>query len=239
MAKAAAQFKFDPKADWPGAWKLLKPAYNAVLVNRAFLILFVGIFTAISLVDAIINKTAGFSVTGLMGGSTTNTGATTLLMFAQLVAYIVLLPASLFYQLQTARNISSDPQQTITRGLGKVLPLIVLLIISVAAVVGGLVLLIIPGVIIALRAIFAEYLIIDKNLGPWKSFVTSFKIAKGNVTKVLSYVVVGIGVSIVASLTSIIHPVVGTAITNVSSLVLGVIGAWLYLWVDAHATSED
>jgi uncharacterized membrane protein len=48
-------------------------------------------------------------------------------------------------------------------------------------VVGGLFLLIIPGIFFALRLQYANYLIIDKNLGPIEAIKASWKMTKGNV----------------------------------------------------------
>jgi uncharacterized membrane protein len=47
-------------------------------------------------------------------------------------------------------------------------------------IVGGLILLIIPGIFFALRLQFTCYLIVDKNLGPVEAVKTSWKITKGN-----------------------------------------------------------
>jgi len=44
----------------------------------------------------------------------------------------------------------------------------------------GLLLLIIPGIILAVRLQYATYLIIDKNLGPIEAIKTSWRITRGN-----------------------------------------------------------
>jgi uncharacterized membrane protein len=48
-------------------------------------------------------------------------------------------------------------------------------------VIGGLILLIIPGIYFAFRLKFAAYLVIDKNLGPVEAIKKSWKMTKGNV----------------------------------------------------------
>ena len=48
------------------------------------------------------------------------------------------------------------------------------------SVIGGFILLIIPGIFFALRLQFTCYLIVDKNLGPVEAVKTSWKITKGN-----------------------------------------------------------
>jgi uncharacterized membrane protein len=48
-------------------------------------------------------------------------------------------------------------------------------------VLGGFILLIIPGIFFALRLQYATYLVVDKNLGPMEAIKTSWRITKGNV----------------------------------------------------------
>jgi uncharacterized membrane protein len=47
-------------------------------------------------------------------------------------------------------------------------------------VVGGFILLIIPGIFFALRLQFTSYLVVDKKLGPVEAIKTSWKITGGN-----------------------------------------------------------
>ena len=44
----------------------------------------------------------------------------------------------------------------------------------------GFILLIIPGIILAVRLQYATYLIVDKNLGPIEALKTSWKLTRGN-----------------------------------------------------------
>jgi len=48
-------------------------------------------------------------------------------------------------------------------------------------VLGGLLLLIIPGIFFGIRLKYATYLVIDKNLGPLEAIKGSWKITRGNV----------------------------------------------------------
>ncbi|MDZ4221851.1 MAG: hypothetical protein U1C18_03155, partial [Patescibacteria group bacterium] len=48
------------------------------------------------------------------------------------------------------------------------------------AVMGGLILLIVPGIIVAVRAQFYQYLIIDKNMGPLEALQKSWHITRGS-----------------------------------------------------------
>ncbi len=48
-------------------------------------------------------------------------------------------------------------------------------------VIGGLILLIIPGIYLAIRLKYAVYLVVDKNLGPIEAIKAGWKITHGNV----------------------------------------------------------
>jgi uncharacterized membrane protein len=48
-------------------------------------------------------------------------------------------------------------------------------------VVGGLILLVIPGIFFAIRLQYTSYLIVDKNLGPIEAIKASWNITRGNV----------------------------------------------------------
>jgi uncharacterized membrane protein len=69
-------------------------------------------------------------------------------------------------------------------------------ILVTLAVVAGLILLIIPGIIVALALTFALYLVVDKELGPLESFKQSFVLTKGHRWSLLllSFAVVGINI---------------------------------------------
>ncbi|MGA2968043.1 MAG: hypothetical protein ABSD69_02645 [Candidatus Levyibacteriota bacterium] len=54
-------------------------------------------------------------------------------------------------------------------------------LLSGLIVLGGFILLIIPGIFFAFRLKFAAYLVIDKNLGPVEALKKSWKITRGNV----------------------------------------------------------
>ncbi len=99
------------------------------------------------------------------------------------------------------------------------LPYLAVKIITTVAVLVGLVLLIIPGIIVALTVIFATYLVIDKNMGPIESLKESARLTKGHKwglfmlmlaligINILGVLALGIGllISVPVSLLSIAH----------------------------------
>lgn len=68
------------------------------------------------------------------------------------------------------------------------------------AVLGGLVLLIVPGLIIWIRCQFFGYLIVDKNLGPIKALKKSFAMTRGNGWNLLIFGILLTGILIVGLL---------------------------------------
>ena len=55
------------------------------------------------------------------------------------------------------------------------IPLLIMFILMGVLIVGGLVLLILPGIYLAIAYSFAPYLIIEKGMGVWESLETSRK----------------------------------------------------------------
>lgn len=54
-------------------------------------------------------------------------------------------------------------------------------------IIGGLILLIIPGIIFAVRLKFAGYLVIDKKMNPFEAIKESWKITKGSAWNILLF----------------------------------------------------
>ncbi len=75
--------------------------------------------------------------------------------------------------------------------------------------IGGLILLIVPGIIWALKYIFWSYAIIDKNMGPIEAIKYSGKITQGAKWKLFCFFLVLVGVNLLGALALII----GLAVT--------------------------
>jgi len=72
------------------------------------------------------------------------------------------------------------------------------------AVIVGLILLIVPGIIIALTLLFTSYIIIDKHRGPIEAIKESIRITKGHRWELLLLVVTIIGLNILGLLALVV-----------------------------------
>lgn len=67
------------------------------------------------------------------------------------------------------------PVRTLWKPYTMAIPLLIMFILMGVLIVGGLVLLILPGIYLAIAYSFAPYLIIEKGMGVWESLETSRK----------------------------------------------------------------
>ncbi len=86
------------------------------------------------------------------------------------------------------------------------------------AVLAGLILLIVPGIIVGLALSFALYVVIDKDLGPVEAFKESMRLTKGNRLKLLYLALALCGLNILGALALL----VGLAVTIPVSMLASV-----------------
>lgn len=98
------------------------------------------------------------------------------------------------------------------------------------AVIVGLILLVVPGIIVALACMFSSYLIIDKGRGPIEALKESFAMTKGHKWQLLLLVLAIIGLNILG----LIALVVGLLVTIPVSM-LAVVHAYRTLSARAPA----
>lgn len=82
-------------------------------------------------------------------------------------------------------------------------------ILTCLAIVAGLICLIIPGIIIAIRLMFMKQVLVDQNLGPVESIVKSFAMTRGQ-TKNLFFFIIGL---LIFNLAGLLVFIVGLAVT--------------------------
>lgn len=90
-------------------------------------------------------------------------------------------------------------------------------ILSGLAVMGGFLLLIIPGIIIAIRLQFAQYLLVDKNTGVMESLKKSWEMTKGVTLKLFLFGLVGILINLAGFLCLIIGLLAAIPTTLIAS----------------------
>lgn len=156
-------------SSWPGAFGLYKHSKAVVAQNWVALLILI----ILSILPALIPTSDEF------------TAATALLSVAQLILGLILSVAMIRVYLAGARSQKMGVGEALNQSLrpGLLVKYFVLGLLVALAVVVGLILLIIPGLIVAARLILAEYYMIDKNMGITESFQASWVATKGHVLK--------------------------------------------------------
>jgi uncharacterized membrane protein len=91
-------------------------------------------------------------------------------------------------------------------------------ILYLLAVLAGLILLIIPGIIIGFRLSQYTYLIVDKGMAPFEALKESMRLTKGNVFNLLLFWFVLLGVLILGLLALIVGIIVALPLTIIASV---------------------
>ena len=96
---------------------------------------------------------------------------------AEAVIALLMMPLGVGLGLLGIRRASGGdtPLSTLWEPYTMAIPLLIMFILMGVMIVGGLVLLILPGIYLAIAYSFAPYLIIEKGLGVWESLETSRK----------------------------------------------------------------
>lgn len=158
--------------EWPGAFGVFKQSRELIRSNLKNILLLTVLTYAASMAASLV-------VEILFGKRFADT-------FGQLISYglsIYFMVALTYAYLATARHKKIDISAAF-----KVVPalywrMFFLNIVIVLAIIGGLVLLIVPGIIIALRSSLAHYYLVDKNLSVMEAYKASWYATKGNMGK--------------------------------------------------------
>ena len=159
--------------EWPGAFGIFKKSRELIRYNLKSILLLTLLTYAASIAASIV-------VEILFGKRFADT-------FGQLISYglsIYFVVALTYAYLATARGKKIDVSATF-----KVVPalywrMFFLNIVILLAVIGGLVLLVVPGIIIALRLSLAHYYLVDKDLGVMEAYKASWYATKGHMGKI-------------------------------------------------------
>jgi hypothetical protein len=106
-------------------------------------------------------------------------------------------------------------------------------LLTMLAVIGGLILLIVPGVIIALRLSLASYYLVDRNLGVMEAYKASWHATKGHLGKLWG--IIGVGLLMVLPVITI----VGAVATVYLLFMYSAVGALLYLHLTKKAAHKQ
>lgn len=121
--------------------------------------------------------------------------------------------------LRSSRSQETSLSDMFTRW-GRFLPYLGATILSGLIILGGFLLLIVPGIIWSIKYMFVPYLIIDKNIGVKESLAASEKMTEGIKWRLLSFgVVLGL-VNIAGLLALVVGLFVTVPLTTLASFVL-------------------
>lgn len=189
-----------------GIGETIKEAWRLTKGNKGVILLSVFILTFIYVVA---NK--ALAMLGVPDGSTEMSSGSFVLGYsmATMKGFLLLpLTAPLiagFYMLCIKRSVNIPKSlDELFAYFGKVLPLVILSLISSVLIYIGYLLLLLPGIYLAIAYIFATPLMIDKNLTPWQSLEASRKAVTHNWFKFL-----GLGILLYLILVLSIISVVG------------------------------
>ena len=99
------------------------------------------------------------------------------------------------------------------------------------AIVAGLVLLIIPGIIAAIAFGFFQYVVVDKGVGPIESLKQSRTITRGARMKILLFALTSFGVTVLGFLFFIVGLLVAIPVTTLA-------GAWVYRQLERQTNAQ-
>lgn len=143
------------------------------------------------------------------------------LMILGAILTILTLPGAVHMQLKAVRGGTPIPRESFKAGLRRMFPLIIAMILMEFAILGGLLLFIVPGLFLIRSYYLTQFYVIDQKLGPIKALKKARSDSKPNA----GYIWGTIGVLILFSLLSstlVWIPVIG----NVLSLIVGLLYAF-------------
>lgn len=200
-----------PISSWPGAFGVYAPSRDAVRRNLSTIVLLF-----------VLSLAAGILV-GIVFGR--------VWWLNQLVSAFVgavLSGAQVFALIGSVRGRTVELPDAVNEGLSVFFKLFVLQLLVLLSVIGGLILLIVPGLIIIPRLSLASYFLIDKKMGILEAYQASWDATKGHSGKVWGI----IGVLILMVLPSI--TIIGIVLTAYWVVLYSAATALLYQYLLDH-----
>jgi hypothetical protein len=199
-------------AEWPGAFGIYKTSRNAIRFNlRTILLLTLWLIAASIVLGMVLEMFFGKQFADTFG-QILSYGVSTYFTVALAYAYLA-----------SARHKKIDLQAAFAVVPPLFWKMLFLNLLVMAAVIAGLILLIVPGIIIALRLTLAPYYLVDQGLGIMESFKASWHATKGHMGKLWG--ILGVVILMVLPVVTII----GILATVYLLFMYGAVGALLYL----------
>jgi hypothetical protein len=202
----------EPLTNWPGAFGAFKPSRAAIRINLGTLILLALCAIAVSLI-------ASFATNRII-------------LVGSIVSGVVSACFSVAFTYALLESVKGHPVdvKTAISTIGPLWWKMFLLDILVGlTVLGGLILLIVPGLIFATRLILARYYLVDQHLGVIEAYKASWHATKGNGGKIWGV----FGVSLLFILPSI--TIIGILATIYLTVMYSAVFGLLYLYLNKRA----
>jgi hypothetical protein len=166
--------------EWPGAFAIYKLSRERVRQNLEPLIL-------LAVLPIGLNFVIGF-VLGMIMDTNTANGLSQCASFVISVYFTVVTTRA---YLLAARKKQVNFEQALKIPSSLFWRMLLLNLLVIVSVVGGMVLLIVPGIIIALRLSQATYYLVDQDLGVREAYKASWNATKGHLGKLWGLIGVG------------------------------------------------
>lgn len=163
--------------EWPGAFGAYKPSREAVLKNLSTLIW-------LAILDVVANLALSIVLKLVFG----NVGGGTLYDVGSLFISALFIVAQVYVFLSGVHGKRVELDQLYKAISPFWMRMVLLDLLIVVTVVGGLILLIIPGIYFGLRLSLAPYFLVDKNMDVMEAYKASWDATKGNVGKILAII---------------------------------------------------
>lgn len=178
-------------AEWPGAFGIYKTSRDAIRFNLGTVLLLTLLVSVASIALSILLEK-------FFGQRFADT-------FGQLISYalsIYFTVALTYAYLSSARHKKIDLKATFAVVPPLFWRMFLLNLLVMLAVIGGLILLIVPGIIIALRLSLSSYYLVDQNLSVMEAYKASWHATKGHLGKLWG--IIGVGVLMILPVFTII-----------------------------------
>lgn len=163
--------------EWPGAFGAFKPSREAVLKSLSTLIW-------LAVLDVVVNIALSIILKIVFG----NAGGGTLYDIGSLFISALFIIAQVYVFLNGVRGKRVELDQLYKAVSPFWMRMVMLDLLIVVTIIGGLILLIIPGIYFGLRLSLAPYFLVDKNMDVMEAYKASWDATKGNFRKILAII---------------------------------------------------
>jgi hypothetical protein len=200
--------------EWPGAFGAFKPSRDAVRKSLSTLIW-------LAVLDIVVNIALSILLRIVFGAGT----GSGFYDIGSIIISAFFIVAQVYVFLKSIRGTRVELNEVFDAVKPFWIRMVMLDLLIVVTVVGGLILLIIPGIYFALRLSLAPYFLVDKNMDVMEAYKASWDATKGNLRKILG--IVGVYLLMVLPVITIIGALATVYLTFMYGAVYGLFYEYL------------